>query len=161
MCSNNFQINQTMLNLLHILFLPSDRGFVSASQNPEQMHCIAPFGILRKIHSCIHDFMADRSSSSLHLFLKKPVKQPVSVSLGDTWSCPHPIPPLPLMLLVTCALLFPSWRPHALPLPIELGIAATSPLQAFCVPTRAGRRPPTTKRNVSPFTGLRSKALGV
>lgn len=83
---------------------------------------------LKKIRSCIQDFMADRSSSLRHLFLKKPVKQAST--------------PFPLLLLfifsLPGALLFPSWRPHALALPMELGTTSTSPLQVFAyhhVPT--------------------------
>lgn len=62
-----------MLNLLDILFLPSDRGFASACQALEEMHCS-----IRALR-CIQNFTADRSSSLRHLFLEEPVKQPIGV----------------------------------------------------------------------------------
>lgn len=116
-----------MLNLLDILFLPSDHGFLSASQVLEEMHCSTRH--LEKIHSCIHDFMADRSSSLQHLPLKQPVKQPISTWLGGTWSWPSSLPMLLLFIFnLPRARLFLSWRPHTLTLPIALGTAA---LQVF------------------------------
>lgn len=97
-----------MLNLLDILFLPSDRGFASACQALEEMHCS-----IRALR-CIQNFTADRSSSSRHLFLEEPVKQPISVC---RWVALRlDLPPLLLLFIFDLpgALLFRSWQHHAL-----------------------------------------------
>lgn len=97
-----------MLNLLDILFLPSDRGFASACQALEEMHCS-----IRALR-CIQNFTADRSSSLRHLFLEEPVKQPIGVY---RWVALRiDLPPLLLLFIFNLpgALLFPSWQHHAL-----------------------------------------------
>lgn len=143
-----------MLNLLDILFLPSDRGFASACQALEEMHCS-----IRALR-CIQNFTADRSSSLRHLFLEEPVKQPI----GDT---PYR-PPFP-----SCCSLFSIFRvPYCSPagnimpscLPVKLGITFSSFFFFICVPPRAGRRglrPPREKAHPSQASDQRRRECDV
>lgn len=147
-----------MLNLLDILFLPSDRGFASACQALEEMHCS-----IRALR-CIQNFTADRSSSLRHLFLEEPVKQPIGVY---RWVALRiDLPPLLLLFIFNLlgALLFPSWQHHALMPAREAWHYLLQFFFFICVPPRAGRRglrPPREKAHPSQASDQRRRECDV